>query len=230
MHFFLPPGSHDYVRKNKRRFPPPAIHTIALPSSELLHTHGHHRSITPGLQTTSWLLLLLQSRCNRARLRTGHSHEDRHRPKRIREKQRFLKTHFGIKSATKSIKNHSFHTKKSQTKKSHLIPKMVMVLKSTCFVLPGSLVLTQRQKRHHSNLSSPETNTRITVRRARCAVINCGCPGRMHKWYDGSIDLGQRSVGVARHTSKSIKKYSEVSNRTQKYQMGNKSMKQKTQV
>ena len=56
------------------------LHTVASSSRQILHTHLHHRSITQGIQTTTWRLLLLQSRCNRTRMRTSYSHEDRHRP------------------------------------------------------------------------------------------------------------------------------------------------------
>jgi hypothetical protein len=38
----LPPGSHDDLRENQRRFSPSALHTISPPSSKLLlHMHGH---------------------------------------------------------------------------------------------------------------------------------------------------------------------------------------------
>ena len=85
--FLLPHGSHDDLRENQRRLPPPALHTVSPPSSKLLHTHGHHRSIPPGIQTTPRLVLLLQSRRHRPRVRPGHCNEDRHRPhKRPRKK------------------------------------------------------------------------------------------------------------------------------------------------
>jgi len=75
--FLLPPGSHDDLRENQRRLPPPALHTVSPPSSKLLHTHEwHHRSIPPGIQTTPRLVLLLQSRRHRPRIRPGHCNED----------------------------------------------------------------------------------------------------------------------------------------------------------
>ena len=62
----LPPSSHDDPRENQRRLSLSALHTVSPPSSKLLHTHGHHRSIPPGTQTTPRLVLLLQSSDNRA--------------------------------------------------------------------------------------------------------------------------------------------------------------------
>ena len=67
-------------QENQRRSPPTHLHTVASSSRQILHTHLHHRSITQGIQTTTWRLLLLQSRCNRTPMRTSYSHEDRHRP------------------------------------------------------------------------------------------------------------------------------------------------------
>jgi hypothetical protein len=85
--FLLPPRSHDDLRENQRRLSPSALHTVSPPSTKLLHTHGHHQSTPPGIQTTPRLVLILQSRRTRPRVRPGHRNEDRHRPhKRPRKK------------------------------------------------------------------------------------------------------------------------------------------------